>query len=221
MYIATSSTLYRLDRLPPTKIGDFVLPQPQPRWEFVTQGIRDIAVDSRGRIFGLTHHHLYAVDPKTARLTHIGPTSDAIDDVERISNISVIIHQGRDLLIGVNDKAKVFEIDPATAARKQIAEIGGGCGEIAWTSGRLLTLISSPSPGSGPCVAAVDLDRGSSSCIAPLDEWPHSLTSYWGTPMALVGDEMAALHPMTMQLLPSRAPLQLGKPVVAIASGVK
>jgi hypothetical protein len=123
VYAHSASTLYRVDpdTLAITEIGAFGWPI-----SFLPDQMTDLAIDSTGKLMGVSFTSVYEVDPMTAKTTRL--SSNLRESFNGLSFVpaSAVGGSGDDVLVGTrNSDGVVFQIDPTTGATTQVGNMGG------------------------------------------------------------------------------------------------
>jgi hypothetical protein len=125
LYAHSQSTLYRVDpdSLAISEIGEFAWPINAPQ---IPDQMTDLAIDSNGKMVGVSFTSVYEVDPTTAITTLL--SADLTESFNALSFVpaSAIGGSGADVLVGArNSDGAVFRIDPSTGVSSQIGNMGG------------------------------------------------------------------------------------------------
>jgi hypothetical protein len=117
VYAHTATTLYSVDpvSLAVQAIGAFV---------GTSSDMYDIAVDKNGKMIGITSGTIYTIDPTNAHCTELAPFMG--NTFNALSFISSDQLPGPDeVLVGANENADMYRVDPATGAQTKIGNYGG------------------------------------------------------------------------------------------------
>jgi len=133
----------------------------------------DIAIDRRGRLFGVSAREgrVYAIDPASAATTMIS----VLDERRTYNGLSFVPVPGevdREVLMGVTSSGHIYHIDERTGTTTELGRLGGNLrssGDIVYVHGAGLYAAVRPSTAESEAGEASDL-------IAKIDRFSFAAT---------------------------------------------
>jgi large repetitive protein len=123
VFANTEKALYRVDSdtLEIAKVADFGGAFP------TTDSMTDLAVDSTGRMIGISFDQVFRIDPMTAAATLVGDKTllEAFNGLSFVPSILALGVPGADVLVATRSAdGRVFQIDAGTGVVSQLGDMG-------------------------------------------------------------------------------------------------
>jgi hypothetical protein len=169
VYAHSSAKLYRIDpvKLTVTLVGPF-------GWPGNPDAMTDLAIDRSGRVIGISFDHVYAVDPKTAKCTHLAKLTQDFNGLSFITNPG----GGNERLLATAADGTVFEIDPQNGHSKKVGSYGANLtssGDLVSVKGIGTVATVKKDALGGDWLARVNPATGHATLIGPT-----GYTNIWG-----------------------------------------
>jgi hypothetical protein len=119
VYAHSDAKLYTVDpeTLQVTLVGDFVWTD-----EYPVDSMTDIAIDSQGRMVGISFDKVYAVNPATAVVTYLADLDRSFNGMSFISTNEM--NGGGEVLVAAALDGSFYRLDPVTGQSTAIGNYG-------------------------------------------------------------------------------------------------